>query len=212
MKKEMKDFLAMYGALTSSYNPLGGAFHELFEKAQGEPYPHDRLGDGYELRNIELKDKKGKPIENRSNYAHLYHNDLKVSDEVFRRGGTGGKFKDGYCQLIHYKRDKSREDGFSYGNHVIINHLGEICLGQNTQFGDYPSHMGGHVGCLKDLLYDLRTGKPFMVKSSTTINGESTIIVEHRYDWYGKDLNIPLGLYVIQKWDCSYEKFDNVKK
>lgn len=174
-----------------------------------EKYPHDRLGDGYELRKIELKDSKGNPIDNRDSYSHLYHNDLKVSDEVFRRGGIGGKFKDGYCSLIHYVKDKKNSNGFDFGTHVLINHLGEICMGKKGL--DYPYHIGGHLGSIGNYIYDLRNGKAIAPKSSTIITGINCIIIEHRYDWYDKEVKLPLGIYRISLHTAELIKLDEVK-
>lgn len=195
---------------------LGGGISKFFgallnAHTESKPkYPHDRLGDGYELREIELKDKKGNLIENRSNYSHLYHNDLKVSDNIFRRGGTGGTFKDGYCKLIHYTRDKKREDGFSYGLHVIVNKLGDICL-SGEGMSSYPSHCGGNLGKLKDTYINLCTGEEVITASSSnTIDAKKYMFVEHRYDWYNKSL--PLGVYQIDKMTCEYTKIDEVNR
>ena len=174
-----------------------------------EKYPHDRLGDGYELRKIELKDSKGNVVDNRDKYSHLYHNDLKVSDEVFRRGGTGGKFKDGYCVLIHYVKDKKNSSGFDFGTHVIINHLGEIRMGRKVL--DYPRHIGGHLASIDNYIYDLRSGAAIAPKSSTTITGTSCIIIEHQYGWYDKEVKLPLGIYKIDFQTAEITKIDEVK-
>lgn len=177
-----------------------------------EKYPFERLGDGYELRPIKLSKKEtedSRIVDYK--YSHLYHNGLQVSELIFRKGGIGGIFKDGYCQLIHYNRDKKKDCGFSYGEHVIINESGKIVLKEGSFSGDYPHHDGGNVAHMKDLYYDLRTGKPFMVKSSDSIDGKNTIIVNHRYHWYGKDLNIPVGIYKIDKETCEVTKIDEVK-
>lgn len=177
-----------------------------------EKYPHDRLGDGYELREVELFDIEGKPVENREKYSRLYHNDLMVSDEIFRRGGTGGKFKDGYCKLIHYTQKEphtEKKHGFDFGTHVIINNLGEIVMGRAGL--DYPSHIGGHLGSINNYIYDLRSGKAIAPKSSTTIAGINCVIIEHRYDWYDKEVKLPLGIYRIDFWTAEITKIDDVK-
>ncbi|CAB4175301.1 hypothetical protein UFOVP1247_107 [uncultured Caudovirales phage] len=195
---------------------MAGGFSTFFgtllnDHTESQPkYPHDRLGDGYELREIEFKDKKGNLIENRSKYSHLYHNDLKVSDNIFRRGGTGGDYRDGYCKLIHYIVDKKREDGFSYGLHVIVNKLGEICL-IGEGMSSYPSHCGGNLGKLKDTYINLLTGEEVITaSSSSTIDGKNYVFIEHRYDWYNKSL--PLGVYQIDKMTCEYTKIDEEKR
>ena len=175
-----------------------------------DPYPYERLGNGYELRPIQILAEGGQVVlENRSKYSHLYRNGEQVSDQVFRKGGMGGDFRDGYCSLIHYTRDSKRDDGFSFGTHVIINGLGEIVL-SGTGISDYPSLCGGHLGKLKDTYYDLRTGEPVLTASSSgAISSKNLIILEHRYDWYKKSL--PLGVYTINKATCEVTKIDDIK-
>lgn len=178
-----------------------------------EKYPHERLGDGYELRQIPLTKQQSENSRIVSmKYSHLYHNDLKVSDLIFRKGGLGGKFKDGYCSLIHYvktKEPKKNDNGFSFGTHVIINRLGEICL--NREGLDYPYHTGGHLASIGNYIYDLRTGKAIAPKSSTTITGTNCIIIEHRYNWYDKEVSLPLGIYKIDFQTAEITKIDEVK-
>jgi hypothetical protein len=193
----------------SFYNIFGGMFEEK------EKYPYERLGDGYELRPIELTEEESKDHHTaNSNYCHLYHNDLKVSDLIFRKGGTGGKFKDGYCELIHYvrtKEPKKNDSGFSFGTHVIINHLGEIVLKGGSFSSDYPCHIGGHLAYIGNYIYDLRSGKAIAPKSSTTIKGANNIIIEHRYHWYDKEVTLPLGIYSIDFQTAELIKLDEVK-
>lgn len=184
---------------------------KIFEEK--EKYPHERLGDGYELRQLEIKDEKGNIIDNRNEYSHLYHNDLKVSEQVFRKPGIGGDFKDGYCSLIHYTQKKphsEKELGFDYGTHVIINEFGDIKM-KGGGVSDYPNHIGGHLGSLGNYIYDLRTGEPIAPKSSTTITGANCIIVEHKYDWYDKEVKLPLGVYRIDFKTAEITKIDEVK-
>jgi hypothetical protein len=179
-----------------------------------EKYPYERLGDGYELRPIELTEEESKDRHTvDSNYCHLYHNDLKVSDLIFRKGGMSNGFKDGYCSLIHYvrtKEPKKNNSGFSFGNHVIINHLGEIVLGVSSSLDD-PYHIGGHLASIGNYIYDLRTGKAIAPRSSTTIKGANSIIIEHRYKWYNKEVTLPLGIYSIDFQTVELTKLDEIK-
>lgn len=217
-KKEYLDTenpMEMLGAFTQMMaspgfnNFFGGMVFEEKEK-----YPHDRLGDGYELREIEILAEGGQFIvENREKYSHLYHNGLKVSDEVFRRGGTGGKFRDGYCKLIHYVQKEphtEKRHGFDFGTHVIINHLGDIKM-KGEGISSYPDHIGGHLGSLGNYIYDLRSGAAIAPKSSTAITGVNYIIIEHRYDWYDKEVKLPLGIYKIDFQTAEITKIDEVK-
>jgi hypothetical protein len=193
--------------------PVFNSFFGGMPFTEAEKYPYDRLGNGYELRPIELKDVDGNIVENRDNYSHLYHNELKVSDLVFRKGGMGGNFKDGYCSLIHYTQKEphtEKRHGFNFGIHVIINRFGDIKL-SGTGISSYPSYYGKNIGKLGDTFYDLQIGKEVLTCSgSNVIDGLNYIIVEHRYDWYNKEL--PLGVYKIDKEDCTFEKIDDSKK
>lgn len=209
-KEQVKAMQAFIKMTTMAQSGLGfaGIFGGMVEPS--EKYPYDRLGEGYELRPIEMKDKKGNPIVNRSEYSHLYHNDLKISDQVFRRGGIGGDFKEGYCSLIAYLPDNTREEGFSSGFHVIINATGEIVLSAKSSYGDHPYHQGGNIAKMKDTYYNLLTGEEILTASSpNVINSKNYIYIEHRYDWYNKDL--PVGVYMICKKTGEYQFIDHVK-
>lgn len=206
------DAIVAFTNMMGKGNSLGHFFGGFFEDPT-EKYPYDRLGDGYELRPIELseKEQEDKYIVNMK-YSHLYHNDLKVSDKIFRKGGTGGSFKDGYCKLIHYVRTdkKNKNDrGFSFGEHVIINHVGDIVMKGGSL--DYPNHIGGHLGSLGNYVYDLRTGKAIAPKSSTMIIGVNCVILEHCYDWYDKEVKLPLGIYRIDFKTADVTKIDEVE-
>ena len=179
-----------------------------------EKYPYERLGDGYELRPIEILAECGQfVIENREKYSHLYHNGLKISNEVFRKGGMSSGFKDGYCSLIHYTQKEPHTEekhGFDFGIHVIIDSLGEIKFRPNG-ITSYPHHIGGHLVSLDNYIYDLRNGVAIAPRSSTMITGATSIIIEHRYAWYDKEVKLPLGVYKIDFQTVEVTKIDEVK-
>lgn len=191
-------------------------FETLFGGMPGtEKYPYERLNNGFELRPIEILAEGGQfVLENREDYSHLYHNGLKVSDQVFRKGGMSNGFKEGYCALIHYVQKEphsKKKHGFDFGTHVIINSVGDIVLRGGSFSSDHPYHQGGNVGKVKDTYYNLTTGEPIVTASSTgSINGQQYIIFEHRYDWYNK--NLPLGVYQLHKTTCEFIKIDDIKK
>lgn len=183
-------------------------------RTENEKYPYEKLGNGYELRPIEILVEDGQTIvENRDNYSHLYHNELKVSNEVFRKGGMGGKFKDGYCSLIHYTQKQphtEKNHGFDFGIHVIIDHLGNIKM-KGGGISSYPRHIGGHLASLDNYIYDLRIGEAIAPKSSTMLTGSNCVIIEHRYSWYNKEVELPLGIYRIDFQTAEITKIDDVK-
>lgn len=207
--KKMQGYLDLFHSFVSD-----GTANRFFSGMPGKEKPkYTQLGNGFELRPIKLSEEesKNKNITGLE-YSHLYRDGEKISDKIFRKGGIGGEFEDGYCVLIYYTRDPKRESGFSCANFVIINESGEIILKSEQYSSDHPYIDGGNVGHIKNMYYDLRTGEPFMVKSSNVINSKNFIIVEHKYDWYGKELNIPLGIYKIDKETCQFEKIDEIKK
>jgi hypothetical protein len=218
MQKKYTDFKNQMEALATftqmMATPGFSSFFGGSAFAEKEKYPYDMLGDGYELRPIELTEEESKDRHTvNSKYGHLYYNESKVSDLIFRKGGMGGEFKDGYCTLINYVRTEEKgknNSGFSFGTHVIINHLGEIVLSKDSGL-DYPSHIGGHLGSIGNYIYDLRTGAAIAPKSSTSIKGVNSIIIEHRYDWYDKEVKLQLGVYRIDFKTAEITKIDDVK-
>ena len=188
------------------YTIFGG-----MQQAPKEASPYDDLKHGYELRPIEMKDKKGNSIPNDKQYSHLYRDGEQISKEIFRKGGMCNGFKDGYCTLIHYVKEEGKnEDGFSFGIHVIVDAFGKIVL-CGKGITDYPSHVGGNVAHMNDTYYNLLTGEKIMyASSSSVINGANAIIVEHRYDW--RNDKIPLGVYRLEKMTCKLEKIDEIKR
>jgi hypothetical protein len=188
---------------------FGGSPSRFAEKEE----PYESLGNGYELRPIEILAEGGQfVVENREKYSHLYWNGSKVCDLIFRKGGMGGEFKDGYCSLIQYTQKEphtQKNHGFDFGIHVIINEQGIIRM-SGTGISYHPSHCGGNIGKLKDTYYDLRTGEEILTASSSgAISSKNLIIIEHRYDWYNKSL--PLGVYTINKTTCEITKIDDTK-
>lgn len=197
--------LAEFAKLTQTVGP----YSEVFEKgiAEGRSI-YESLGNGFELRPIVMKDKDGNEVENRQKYSHLYRNGVQIGSKIFRKGGAGGDFKDGYCQLIHYTK---KRHGYDFGIHVIINESGDIVL-SGTEISSYPHHCGGNLGKLKDCYYNLLTGEPIIEGSSSEhIDGKNYLLVSHKYEWYSKTVKMPLGIYRINKSTCEIEKIDEVK-
>jgi hypothetical protein len=213
MKDETKDPFSEFTNFLKTANI--GDFLSLLKSVipEEERYPYDRLGNGFELRPIQVKNEKGELINLGDGYSHLYRNNEMITDLVFRKGGMGGPFKDGYCSLIHYKKssDPKKRDryGFDFGKHVIIDEHGNIKLEGGSFSSDHPYHVGGHLASINNSFYDLRTGKIIAPKSSSTMKGKTCLIFEHRYDWYDK--NFPLGIYRIDFSTLEITKIDDVK-
>ena len=126
------------------------------------------------------------------NYCHLYYNNKKVSNNIFRMDSFQNKFKDGYCNIIHYNRNKDKKcHYFSYGESVIINGKRDIILKQESL--KYPNHIKGCLSYIKEKIYDLRNGKLITIYNNI-ICGSENIIIEHRYNFYDKEHILPLGI------------------
>jgi len=200
-------------SLIASYLLLGGlgmssALFGVTERdEEAEAIAFRKLGNGFELRPLDIEN-------NKHEYSHLYKDGVKVSDEVFRRGGYGGDFKDGYCYLIHYTPQKDKKkypEGFGNSTSVLVNESGKIVLKQKEL--DYPSHIGGNVGLVKEAYYNLLTGEAIMPKADTSIRGSNFLIVEHRYSWdyIKKVIDIPVGVYSINLLTCEVVKVDDIR-
>ena len=203
--KALEALTQMMAMGSASYSKFGSLFGGMTEPK--EKYPYERLGNGFELRPLEMEG-------DRHNYSLLYKDGELVCNHVFRKGGLSTGFKDGYCELILYtpqKDKKKHPEGFDFGNHVLINELGEIKI--RSQGLDCPYHLGGNIAKLNNNYYNLLTGKAIMPKSSETINTKNFLIVEHRYDFdcYSKEVKVPLGVYKINKITCEIEKIDDIK-
>ena len=210
MNKQEKEVLDMMKSIMETDMVNGYGFEVLFGGLPNKPKPpYENLNYGYELRPIELKDEEGKPVPNTENYSHLYRDGEQISKEVFRKGGMSYGYKEGYCNLILYVEEKTNKSGFDFGTHVIVDAFGKVVM--SGGFSDHPTHVGMHVARMKDVYYNLLNGEKIVaISSSNPINGEKYIIIEHRYDWYNK--NLPLGVYKLDKSTCELTKIDNIKK
>jgi hypothetical protein len=194
----------MMATPSSMYSIFGSIFGGSHME---EKYPYERLGNGFELRPLDI-------VDNRNNYSHLYKDGKQVTSQIFRKGGLCHGFKDSYCGLLLYtkqRKTKGNTSGFSSGTNVIINELGQVKM--ESKGLDYPYHLGGNVASLDHVYYNLLTGEAIMPKSSTTINAKNFLVVEHRYDFdcYSKEVKVPVGVYTINKQTCEITLIDEVK-
>jgi len=199
---------------------MSGAYLTMFEHIfGGNPKnnipvnPYESLNDGFELRPIEILAEGGQfVLDNKNKYSYLYKDGVKVSDEIFRKGGLCHGFRDGYCTLIHYVLEKEHEEkrlGFSSGDSVIINTEGKICLSRTGL--DYPYHTGGNVGSVGNYYYNLLTGEKICYRPSSVITGKEFIYLEHRYNFDYYEVKIPVGVYKLNKITLELTKIDDIK-
>jgi hypothetical protein len=177
---------------------------------QDKSRPTATKKDDYHLVLIELKDASGKSIPNDREYSHLYFGDKKLSDEVFRKGGLGGTFCDGYCELIHYTKDP-KTGQYENSAWVIVDSQGQIKLRSDSYRHIY--HIGGRLAVDDRWIYDIETGKILLPKCNGHINGKDFYIAEHRYtfDYIKEKVDVEPGVYRIEKATARMEKIDDIK-
>lgn len=214
MDKETKQ---MFDTMTlMSEMAFNGSLHSIFGGLTKEPKPvnpYQNLNDGFELRPIELSEgeSKNQRIVNMK-YSHLYKDGVKISDDIFRKGGLCSGFKEGYCVLINYtrtKEPKKNDEGFSFGYSVIVNTEGKVCL--STSGLDYPYHVGGNVGSVGNYYYNLLTGEKICYRPSSVITGVECLYLEHRYNFDYYEVKIPVGVYKLNKITLELTKIDEIK-
>ncbi len=209
--KKMLDVMTL-----ASQMAFNGDLYNIFGGLTKEPKsvnPYESLNDGFELRPIEILAEGGQfVLENTNKYSHLYKDGVKVSDEIFRKGGLCHGFKDGYCTLIHYVLEREHEEerlGFSSGESVIINTDGKVCLSKEGL--DYPYHSGGNVGSMGNYYYNLLTGEKICYRPSSVITGGEYLYLEHRYNFDYYEVKIPVGVYKLNKNTLELTKIDEIK-
>lgn len=154
-----------------------------------EPFETD-LGEGLKLVPIDPEDKMKK--------SHLYKDGVQVSDMVFRKGGLGGKFKDGYCDLIHIKGIKNSKYGeYEETEWVIIDTNGKVVF--NCGSFDTGYLLGGIVLSYKHKYYNLQTGAVIMEHGYHTCTSKESLFVEHydRYDRIVSQIILKTGEVII---------------
>jgi hypothetical protein len=214
MDKETKQMLDVM--TLASEMAFNGGIYNIFGGLTKEPKPvnpYQNLNDGFELRPIELSKKESENsriVE--SKYSHLYKDSVKVSEDIFRKGGICHGFKDGYCSLIHYtrtKESKKNDNGFSFGTHVIVNTDGKICLEGKSL--DSPYHTGGNVGSVGNYYYNLLTGEKICYRPSSVIVGEECLYLDNRYNFDYYEVKLPVGVYKLNKITLELTKIDEIK-
>ena len=209
--KQMLDVMTLASEMISN-----GGLYSIFGGLTKKPKPvnpYQSLNDGFELRPIKLTKKESEnPRIVESKYSHLYKDDVKVSDEIFRKGGLCHGFKEGYCGLIHYirtKEPKKSDSGFSFGDSVIIDTKGKICLSRTGL--DYPYHVGGNVGSVGNYYYNLLTGEKICYRPSSVIVGVECLYLDSRYNFDYYEVKIPFGVYKLNKITLELTKIDEIK-
>lgn len=188
----------------NSFDAFKSAFELLTNSSFGittSPIDRGIIGHGIKLVPMNLKN-------NRDNYSQLYRNDIKLNENIFRLGGMSSGFNNKpYCNLIYYGVNTSKLVDASkiknFGTHCIIDINGDIKFMSSDTF-ESVYYLKGVICSMKNKYYNLLTGK-LIIESSQHISSDNYLFVEHKYDWYNKEL--PLGVYKIDWNTGEYEYF-----
>lgn len=146
----------------SSFGAIG-----VMSEAKEDPIKYT-LGEGIVLAYL--------GENNKYKYGLLFRGNQKLSDKVFRVGGLGGKFKDGYCQLIHYPNFKDKGN-LAEGNHCIVDTTGKIVLTQEGLMTS-PYHLKGVIATMNKKYYNLLTGE-VITEGYSNVRSENFVFVEN---------------------------------
>lgn len=179
----------MYGHFAN--NVYFKFFESILNSTIPEPDRND-LGQGIKLvPDTSIED-------NRLQYCHLYKNGVKLSNSLFRKGGSTNDFKqENYCSLIKY--DNLKKD--TLGEHVIIDNTGKIVLASKDSF-KYPYFHKGIIASMDSTYYNLLTGKA-ITKGTANIKSKQFLFIENNYN-----KEFPLGVYKICYQTGEFEFFN----
>jgi hypothetical protein len=192
MKKSMNNILATYMAMAGGL-PITNRYDEEAERKRerqcGEgielvPVPEDELGE---------LDPRGK----RTDFSYLYKDGKKLSDDIFRKGGMGGTYKDGYIGLMKYNPETKSENDW-----VMVDTEGNVVYTQKNRFGSLY-HQGGIIVSDDNKLYNIKTGD-MIVDHTAKISSRDFLFVEVIWSSNGFES----GVYKIDKQTAEIEFFE----
>jgi len=147
----------------------------------------------------------------RTPYSYLFDREKGkiISDNVFRKGGLGGNFKDGYCSLLVYGTLENPDGGISNG--CLIDTKGNVVLKQESL--NYIYHIGGIIASMGNYLYNLKTNKKILNPNTTKISSDEFLFIE-TYELNAKYYDPEVakiqkrGVYKINKFTAEMEFFE----
>ena len=148
--------------------------------------------------------------ERMTDFIHLCdENGDKISDTLYRVGGFGGDFKDGYCQLIKYVEDfydDSITTDINRKRHLagcwcVINTKGkEIFV--SDRFETFY-HLGGVIFKSGKSFINVETKERFLTGERKYMQSKDFVFIDNLYDMDKSKR----GIYKINKFDFSIEIF-----
>lgn len=186
----------------------------------------DILPAGVQLEEISLTDRLTlKPILNQTlpeyardrddhGYKNLFLDNVQVSDNIYRVGGFGGKFEDGYCTLINYVPDVysksvmsqvfTKENRHLSSRWCIINEEGEVKVQSENSFNNMY-HLGGVlVSMEKRGIVNIETNEVIIDDRGSSLSSKNYYFTEVIHSISKKHES---GIYKIEKATGEYEFF-----
>jgi hypothetical protein len=131
-----------------------------------------------------------------------------IRNTLYRKGGMGGTWKDGYCELIKYIEEEysdsitkiAADKPHLAGHWCIINEKGEEKV-VTKQF-EYIYHQGGIIYSINNTYYNIETGEVYC-KGNHSISSSQFIFADNIYHTDKEKM----GIWKINKFDGTYEIF-----
>lgn len=179
------------------------------EKEKDERENGIKLFKGLVFKYVELDEEYRKKWNERSSdFGNLYKDGKKVSDNLYRIGGIGGKAKDGYIILLKYIEDyydlkhlKTKAEKRHLQSHsCIINENGiEKIVADSYK---HPYLQGGLIYALDSNYYNIESGE-LISHSHKSMSSDEFIFLDNAYD----NDKSKCGVLKVRKSDGTYELF-----
>ncbi len=146
--------------------------------------------------------------ERLNDFIYIYKDGVKLNDTLYRKGGMGGEFKDGYMLLLKHieayyedsiTKDKNRKRHLSDAWCILdTNGIEKV----NFKKFESPYLSGGQIYSLDQKYYNIETGE-FYCKAYTSITSSQFIFLDNQFD---SDKS-RRGVMKINKQDGTWELF-----
>lgn len=147
-----------------------------------------------------------------NDFVNIYLDGIKVSDTLYRVGGIGGRFVDGYIMLLKHT-EAFYEDSITKDPKRKPHLKDQWCILNDSgiekvvfrQFAS-PYLKGGVVYVLDNKYYNIETGEKYC-NSYTSMSSDEFIFLDNAYD----DDKSRRGVMKINKKDGTFEIFKSKK-
>ena len=166
-------------------------------KPKDPQYTYTKPGgpQNIEFRPIELTQEYAKKfqVEHTKDFIQIYKDGLLVTKDIFREGGFGGRWKDGYMELIKYtealfdlniiKHSSNKNRKYLKGSHCVIDSNGDVKFvsSDHVQLNDAAVHLGGDIFIHKKRVFNMKTGKTYTNCYNKDFVTDDYVFVEVNY-------------------------------